>query len=148
MLLGDFNNIVNMKEKVGGNININIHMINFNNFLNEGNLISISTTGVPFTWSNGHKDNTIIFERLDKVIANMNWLNSFPSATLHNYPIFGSDHSPILLETSSYRSENNLGGSSFKFEVMWLSHPRFKLLLEKLGSIIFLVVLVKGLGDT
>lgn len=24
---------------------------------------------MPFTWSNGHKDNTIIFERLDRAIA-------------------------------------------------------------------------------
>lgn len=66
MLIGDFNNIANLGENFGGDRNVSKHMVNFNNFLIEGNLISIFATGVSFTWCNGRKNITIIFERLDK----------------------------------------------------------------------------------
>lgn len=35
MLLGDFNNIMNIGENVGGDRNANNHVINFNSFLND-----------------------------------------------------------------------------------------------------------------
>lgn len=71
LLIGNFNNIINLEEKVGGDRSVSEHMANLNNFLNDRNLISIDATGVPFTWCNGHKDSTIIFERLHRAVAHM-----------------------------------------------------------------------------
>lgn len=84
-------------------------MVNFAEFLKEGGLVSLSASGVLFTWTNGHKDNTLIFERLDKVLVNATWLNTFPNANLHNYPIFGSHHSPILLDCFPNNQGNVVG---------------------------------------
>lgn len=42
-----------------------------------------------------------------------------------NYPIFGSDHSPILLGTNTLDNINAVGINNLKFEAMWLSHPDF-----------------------
>lgn len=89
---------------------------------------------MPFTWSNGKKDNTIIFERLDRAIANTEWLNLFPSASLHNYPIFCSDHSPILLDSNCSGNVGVLTSNMFKFEAIWLSYPDFKRVVRKTWS--------------
>ncbi|KAB2635244.1 transcription factor MYB113-like [Pyrus ussuriensis x Pyrus communis] len=55
----------------------------------------------------GAKDNTIIFERLERDIANPLRLTEFSNFKVHNYPIFGSDHSPILLTNVVNRKKNH-----------------------------------------
>lgn len=40
-----------------------------------------------------------IFEILDRVVANLELLNSFNDAYVENLPIIGSDHGPSLLVT-------------------------------------------------
>lgn len=71
-------------------------MIRFQIFLNQGNHCSLNASGVPFTWTNNQRDNTVIYERLDMVVANPQWFNIFPSASLENLPIVGTDHGPGL----------------------------------------------------
>ena len=97
MLLGDFNNITCLHEKWGGNQSVSTHVTNFVNFLNNASLISLQAFGVPFTWTNKHKDDTLIFERSHRVVANSFWLELQPNYSLHNYPILDSDHSPLYL---------------------------------------------------
>lgn len=48
MILGDFNSMINVEEKWGGNQSTNLHIKNFKNFLNAGKLISLDASGVPF----------------------------------------------------------------------------------------------------
>lgn len=47
-ILGDFNNIINVEEKWGGNQSTNVHINNFINFLNAGKLILLDASSVPF----------------------------------------------------------------------------------------------------
>lgn len=86
-------------------------MIDFDNFTSDGNLVYIPASGVPFSWTNGHKDNSVVFERLDR-----------EKVHLHNLAIFGSDVSPIIVQCNNigYKRKN-----SFKFEAMWLNHYEF-----------------------
>ncbi|XP_062021440.1 uncharacterized protein LOC133738015 [Rosa rugosa] len=90
-------------------------MRNFIHFLNSINVCSLSAEGLPFTWSNKHSDQSLIFERLDRVVANPHWLNLFPFATLENLPISGSDHGPIVLTTLPVRV---IKTNSLKFEAI------------------------------
>lgn len=87
-LIGDFNSIIDTSEKLGGNLSTTSHMNAFIDFLSNGNLISLSASGVPFTWTNGHGDNTRIYERLDRCVANSQWLCDFHDYSLHNYSSF------------------------------------------------------------
>lgn len=80
--------------------NTKTFMNNFISFLNKGNLISLNAMRVPYTWCNGHDHNVRIYERHDRGIANNDWLNDFSDYNLHNYPIFCSNHSPILLSNN------------------------------------------------
>lgn len=128
LLAGDFNNILCLSEKFGGVHSTSRHMIRFQNFLNQGELCSLNATGVPYTWTNNHKDATLMFERLDRAVANPQWFNMFPNCSLENLPIVGSDHGPICL---SFNSKSNHGPNNFKFEAMWLRHPRFSGVVQK-----------------
>ncbi|XP_070667462.1 uncharacterized protein [Malus domestica] len=101
----------------------------FIDFLNNGNLISLSASGVPFTRTNGHGDNTRIYERLDRCVANSPWLCDFHEYSLLNYLIFGSDHSPIFLSNNIILDKRTV--SAFKFEAMWIRHPEFKSFVKK-----------------
>ncbi|XP_062026488.1 uncharacterized protein LOC133742823 [Rosa rugosa] len=85
-------------------------------------MTSVTAEGLPFTWSNKHRDNTVIYERLDRVTANPNWFQLFPDCTLQNLPIVGSDHGPILLTTLSRRKPSR---RPFKLEAIWFAHPQF-----------------------
>lgn len=97
-------------------------MIRFQQFLSQEGLVSLDATGVPFTWTNNHRNNSILFERLDRVVANPKWFTAFPNASLENLPIVGSDHGPICLSLHNKPSFSSFG---FKFEAMWLRHPDF-----------------------
>lgn len=61
-LLGDFNNICSSYEKIGGSTsNSSLHraISVFNAFVNDCGTESLHAESVPFTWSNGHQDDSI-----------------------------------------------------------------------------------------
>ncbi|XP_021807878.1 uncharacterized protein LOC110751684 [Prunus avium] len=122
LLLGDFNNICSLNEKIGGSQVVSQAMMNFNKFLNDCEVLSMNASGVPFTWCNGHHDNSIIYERLDRALANPNWMSLYPHCELQNLPILRSDHGPILLTCSNHLRRVP---EAFRFEAMWLAHKDF-----------------------
>lgn len=83
--MSDSNNIVDITGKKGGCQSTTSYMTTFINFLNKGNHLSLNLYGVPFTWCNDQADNNRIFERFDRAIANLYWLNENLDYNLHNY---------------------------------------------------------------
>nr|XP_011459772.1 PREDICTED: uncharacterized protein LOC105350086 [Fragaria vesca subsp. vesca] len=67
--MGDFNITISPEEKLGGSGGVTSYMLDFCDFLNNNGLYSLTASGLPFTWSNKHVDDTIIFERLDRAIG-------------------------------------------------------------------------------
>lgn len=77
-------------------------------------LIDIHMEGYQFTWFRSRGLDSLIEERLDRVMATPAWRNFFPKARLSNEIASILDHSPILLSTentSSFKSSKR-----FKFE--------------------------------
>ncbi|XP_034229350.1 uncharacterized protein LOC117638326 [Prunus dulcis] len=136
LLMGDFNNICTSGKKIGGSAIAPAVLAEFNDFINLCEVISLSATGVPFTWCNGHKDASVIYERLDRVLVNPNWLNLYPNCVLQNLPIIRSDHGPISLSCTTKNKSNN--SRSFKFEAMWLSHPDFPRIFNQAWNVGYL----------
>jgi hypothetical protein len=62
-------------------------------------MIDLSFNGNPFTWSNHRQDSSLIKERLDRGIANSNWIHYFPSYSVTHLPAHSLDHCPLLLNT-------------------------------------------------
>lgn len=71
------------------------------------NLIDIPFHGVPYSWTNNPKENPIIHERLDRGYCNDEWREIFCHVQITNYPIFLSDHAPILLNCTPEKIKKN-----------------------------------------
>lgn len=94
----------------------------FNKVINNCNLIDLGYNSLKFTWTNRRNHNQLIFERLDRFLANPARLNFFYKALVHHLPKTFSDHCPLVLDTNP--SQLNCK-KSLQIEPMWLSHPRF-----------------------
>ena len=57
----------------------------------------------------------MIKERIDRGLANVEWLEKFPRTQVINLPIVGSDHGPVLVDAdySEVKSKKH-----FKFEII------------------------------
>lgn len=117
---GDFNEIIKAIEKYGG-LDINSRRCdNYLQCLNYCNLVDLGYTGSRFTWSNNRHIKHRILERLDKCVANYEWLNMFPEACVQHLPRTHSDHCPLLLNLHKHKSPND---KIFRFETIWTTHP-------------------------
>lgn len=61
-------------------------------------LTEILAYGYLYTWTQNRELDQQIYEKLDWVYSDEAWRLSYPDATVWNYPIFLSDHDPILLD--------------------------------------------------
>jgi len=78
--------------------------------------MELPSKGCKFTWMNNCEGDELVKERLDRVMCTMNWLLLFLAAEVSVLPAVGSDHSPLIVNSStSYKSRRK----SFTFEVFW-----------------------------
>lgn len=80
--------------------------------------------------------------RLDRALANADWLAKFPLASVTHQTGVTSDHSPLLLA---------LGGGNakhvqrpFKYEVMWETHDSFRDLISTGWGLALLILRSKS----
>uniref|UniRef100_A0A803Q7N5 Reverse transcriptase n=1 Tax=Cannabis sativa TaxID=3483 RepID=A0A803Q7N5_CANSA len=118
---GDFNEIASSKEKKGGGPKPDYLMKNFRQAMSDYHLKEIDPKGTAFTWCNGRTSN-LIFEKLDHVLCNSDWMNHFKTNKTTLLKWWNSDHRPILLEAfqgakgSLFRRK---WGTRFHYEHAW-----------------------------
>lgn len=120
--MGDFNQVVNLKDKEGGRgVDYDL-MIEFREVLDKCDLQEISFEGDRFTWDNGRKGEDFIQERLDLGFANESFLQMFPEIRANHMDRDGSNHSPIVFSCSAVRfnKKEKKGPRPFRFESAWL----------------------------
>ncbi|XP_059443283.1 uncharacterized protein LOC132175345 [Corylus avellana] len=116
LLLGDFNSVLSPSEKSGGRGFGSSSQNDFLDFVQSNALIDLGFVGNKFTWSNHRSGLANIRERLDRGLANQEWVHLFPNALINHFPATNSDHCPILLSTTG--SYQNLP-KPFRFEAFW-----------------------------
>ena len=123
ILLGDFNQIAATNEHYSVTPpNYSLRGIeDFQNCLRENQLVDISSRGGFFTWSNHQQDNPII-RKLDRALANDEWLSAFPSALAIFDPPGASDHSPCIVEVEN---QPDYSKKCFKYFSFLSTHPTF-----------------------
>uniref|UniRef100_A0A2N9ERH6 CCHC-type domain-containing protein n=1 Tax=Fagus sylvatica TaxID=28930 RepID=A0A2N9ERH6_FAGSY len=129
VMLGDFNDILLCEEKWGGNRPSNSRIREFRNCLNACNMIDLGFSGPKYTWSNCHDMNSLIMEKLDRVLANSDWRILFPEVSVTHLPRTHSDHCPVFLNLCP-----NIPCTlprPFRFESIWFSHVDFPSVVEK-----------------
>jgi ribonuclease HI len=114
--IGDLNVILSQDEKYGGRPFACSSTDLFRSFLDSFGMIDLGFSGNPFTWSNKRQNHHLIKERLDRGIANSQWVHLFPHFAVLHLPAQLSDHNPILLDSSP--SDLTLP-RPFRFEEFW-----------------------------
>jgi hypothetical protein len=128
--MGDFNEIASPDEKKGG-VQADIRKcLQFNRWINECNLMEVTTAGTKFTWRgpqwNGRDR---VFKKLDRVLCNVSWRLRFQEGFAKVLPRVQSDHHPIIV---IHDGETNAGTNRpFRFEAAWATHENFRQLLQE-----------------
>ncbi|KAL3617220.1 hypothetical protein CASFOL_038967 [Castilleja foliolosa] len=95
LMVGDFNDITSQSEKKGGLPYASSSKHSLYDNLDSLGLIDLGFAGNPFTWSNQRTGSANIQQRLDRAVANCNWISLFPKAIITHLPAIASHHSPI-----------------------------------------------------
>ncbi|XP_012853646.1 PREDICTED: uncharacterized protein LOC105973172 [Erythranthe guttata] len=113
---GDFNIILHLDEKNGGNAADLRGIQDFRECIIQAGLSDIGFVGNRYTWSNNQRGSRRIWERLDRILINGEAHVSLPSIEVHHLARVGSDHAPLLMVTgqqlkhkSRFMFQRNLG---------------------------------------
>ncbi|XP_074299058.1 uncharacterized protein LOC141630078 [Silene latifolia] len=90
-------------------------------------LEDIGSSGCEYTWTNKQDDNTRVWSKLDRALANPAWFSTFPATYTTFLPTGVSDHSLVLVNIyDDYPLK-----SRFSFLNYWISHPSYKALIAQ-----------------
>jgi exonuclease III len=126
ILFGDFNIVLNSNEKSGGNpLDPNITS-SFRNTIDLCGLEDLGYNGSIFTWINRHQGDQLIKSRLDRFLANSNWISMFPYYSNIHLNSFNSDHRPILLNFLQVPNvrKNNPQHLVKRYEQIWATNDQ------------------------
>ena len=119
---GDFNTILSINEKIGGNHQLSQASKDFKAWCDSHSLIDIPISNGIYTWNNRRQNFAYIAEKLDRFMIkgdldakNMNFHSSI-------LPIAGSDHFPVRFEFSEPQKPAR---NPFKCEKMWFLDADF-----------------------
>ncbi|XP_026400218.1 uncharacterized protein LOC113296095 [Papaver somniferum] len=120
IILGDFNTISTLDEKKGGRVPLNSSIAEFNEWIDNCELLHAAKTGLQFSWSNGRCGRKRILCNLDRCLFNSQWLEKYPWWKYHVTARGISDHSILIGSNSEIHKPLNC---PFKFQQMWITHP-------------------------
>ncbi|KAK9748444.1 hypothetical protein RND81_02G057900 [Saponaria officinalis] len=97
LVLGDFNVVRDVAERISSCPPAMSDVLDFNNCLSHCDLDDLHSSGCEFTWSNKQEGASRVWCKLDRALANSAWLLSYPSTSVQFLSPGVSDHSPLLL---------------------------------------------------
>ena len=120
MVGGDFNIIRRQEEKNNDNFNAQWPFI-FNAIIHSLDLREIELSGRQYTWASRRAIPTL--EKLDRILASVEWEQKFPLVSVRALTRAGSDHNPLLIDSGEGAHLGNR--SLFSFELAWLCQEGF-----------------------
>ncbi|KAF7839279.1 reverse transcriptase [Senna tora] len=128
LMCGVFNEILAQDEKMGGLPASLSRIRDFKQCMEYCGVTNLGFTGQKFTSLNKREDGQVVFERLDRFLANPQWIHFFLHAINHHLPRIKSDHTPILLSTIP--NTPIVGQRPFRCERIWLGQKDFQVLVK------------------
>ena len=92
-------------------------MQDFRDVLDEYGFRNLGFVGGKFTLCNGQRDGYTIWERLNRAVATIDWLEKFPDTKVVHLECGSSDHKPIVIFPTGIPKKNQ---RPWRFEHMWL----------------------------
>ena len=114
---GDFNELLEVQDKWGGIPRTHNLMQDFCDILNHCGFVDLGFLGLDFTWHGIHRGE-LIWERLDRGVANYEWLAKFLTGRIKHLNCFTSDHRSILLSLDENGEHQKWRRKPFRFEAM------------------------------
>ena len=115
---GDFNEILRGSEKKGGSSWSPAQMQLFRDAIDECSFLDIRYKGNPCTWKIFLSSGQTIWERLDRSLANNEWLVQFGGSSVQHLMCSTTDHSPLLILPEILEPVNL--DKPFRLEEMWI----------------------------
>ncbi|KAF9625384.1 hypothetical protein IFM89_022176 [Coptis chinensis] len=116
LILGDFNAAVCSIEKEGGNPIPPSYLDDFVSLIKDLDMTDLGFSGPSFTWSNHRMGEANIREKWDRAIANVEWQDVFPMASISHIATSSSDHVALVLHMTGVADS---GPKPFRFHDMW-----------------------------
>ena len=92
VILGDFNEITKIDEKLGGRFRPRRQMEAFRDVLDECEFKDLGFVGGKYTWYRGTGAGNTIWERLDRAVATTDWIDMFHATKVVHLECGSSDH--------------------------------------------------------
>ncbi|XP_074298086.1 uncharacterized protein LOC141628900 [Silene latifolia] len=127
IVLGDFNNVLYMDEKIGLPVR-ECETIPFQNTIDNCGLQDMKSTGSFLTWNNKQPSDTRVFSRIDRTLVNDEWINKWPDYFAYYAPEGDYDHCPCFIQCKDMNVKKI---RPFKFFNMWTEVPEFKFVVEE-----------------
>ncbi|XP_074270598.1 uncharacterized protein LOC141594481 [Silene latifolia] len=124
LVMGDFNQIANLEDKMGGNQRFIRDMESFATWMECCSFFDLGFTGPRFTWSDSWDTGRRRMKRLDRANANTAWRLLFPDALVNNLPKRSSDHAPLLMTFNNKTTSLTRHDKLFKFEATWIAKAK------------------------
>lgn len=106
---------------------VHLHSSGLAEFCSDNGFTDIPSSGSFFTWCNQQEATTRMYCKLDRVMGNVNWMESYNQTTVEYIQKSHSDHTLSLL---SIRHGLNIRRPPFKFLHMWTMHHQFASLVS------------------
>ncbi|XP_074296800.1 uncharacterized protein LOC141627423 [Silene latifolia] len=124
LLAGDFNETRSLGERHGGNASMAKRCENFNNWIENCELLELEFSGPAHTWARGNSPETRQSARLDRALCSVEWGTIHEDASVRHLPAFQSDHCPLLIAPNGFAPLNSVQ-KPFRFQAAWMTHERF-----------------------
>ncbi|XP_074290286.1 uncharacterized protein LOC141617016 [Silene latifolia] len=126
IVLGDFNNVMYLDEKIGLPVK-DAEVLPFQNTVELCDLQDIKCTGSFFTWNNKQPSATRVFSRIDRVLVNKGWCDKWPDYFAYYAPEGDYDHCPCFITDGDTHMSRK---KPFKFYNMWTGVNEFAEILK------------------
>ncbi|XP_028785413.1 uncharacterized protein LOC114741329 [Neltuma alba] len=119
LVISDFNAYLSNADKKGSD-HLNVtSMRQFNDCIQQTQLIEVDYVGDRFTW-----ERDILKERIDWAFTNDLWLQRYPLTKVHHLCKFGLDHRPLFIRNSPDRWERQQT-PAFSCQAAWFLEEDF-----------------------
>nr|GEX54718.1 hypothetical protein [Tanacetum cinerariifolium] len=82
ILMGDFNVALNLEDSISGSSRLNAAMYDFKACVNNIEVVDINSSGLHYTWNQKPRGGGGILKKLDRIMGNMDFVDSYPASNV------------------------------------------------------------------